>query len=433
MNSRALKGRCVCAQSLMCLAICGASGAAQASNGLNLVGFGAESLGLGSADIAMARDSTAVNINPAGLTQIEARRFDGYLVPFYSFGVSHSDANNADYKIDTRASIFNGISYAQQALHPDLRFGIGLFLSGGTGIDYDKLNTGFGTRDEYSAVFGITKLATGVGWKVSDKLSLGAGVNLAYAQARQKIFPNTSDEASGFFGVRLDGADGLSVNGRIGMQYRVTPALTLGASYASETEIKLEGGTFTVNYGTFQDLGRVKYGDASVDGFALAQELGIGLAWQFTPRWLFAGEVTWLDWSSALRDSRLLATRPENPNAPAVVDSVQELDHKDQYVVGLGLAYGWNEKTILRVGTNIARNPIPNRTLTPVLNLTADWEMDMGLTRKLSGGWEFSAALQIQPHKSERYDNPAQPFANFGSAREDYGVAALTVQLSRSW
>jgi long-chain fatty acid transport protein len=402
---------------------------ASASNGLNLVGFGAESLGLGSADIAVSRDATAVNINPAGLTQIGGRRFDAYLVPFYSFNFAHSDEFNDDYDIDNPFGIFASAAYVMQALHPDLRFGIGMFASGGTGINYDKLRTRFGTRDEYSAVLAITKVATAMAWQANPRLSLGLGVNVTYSSTRQKVFPDTSSADPQFFGLRIDGADGLSVNGRVGLQYRQTPNLTLGMSYATETDVKLRNGTATFNYGAI-GLGRVEYRDARIDGFALAQEWGAGFAWQFSPRWMLAGELTWLDWSRALNDARLYATRPDNPAAPREVSFAQSLDHRDQYVWGLGLAYRWNERTTLRGGVNISPNAIPDRTLTPTLNLTADGEIDLGFTHTLRNGWEIASAMQLQSIKKERYDNPEQPF---GPAREDYGVIAFTLQIGRSW
>lgn len=402
---------------------------AWASNGLNLVGFGAESLGLGSADIAVSRDANAVNINPAGMTQIPGKRFDTYLVPFYSFNFKHSDEFNDDYEVDNPFGIFASAAYVTQALHPDLRFGIGMFASGGTGINYDKLRTRFGTRDEYSAVLAITKVASAVAWQANPQLSLGLGVNLTYSSTRQKVFPDTSSADPLFFGLRIDGADGLSWNGRIGIQYKQTPNLTLGMTYATETDVKLRNGTATFNYGAI-GLGRVKYRDARIDGFALAREWGAGFAWEFTPKWMLAGELTWLDWSGALNDARLYATRPQNPAAPREVSFAQSLDHRDQYVWGLGLAYRWSDRTTLRGGVNIARSPIPDRTLTPTLNLTADGEVDLGFTHKLANGWEFASAMQLQSIKKERYDNPEQPF---GPAKEDYGTIAFTLQLSRSW
>ena len=41
-----------------------------AANGLNLIGFGAESVAMGGADTAGARDTAALNTNPAGLAQL---------------------------------------------------------------------------------------------------------------------------------------------------------------------------------------------------------------------------------------------------------------------------------------------------------------------------------------------------------------------------
>ncbi len=56
-----------------------------ATNELNIIGFSAESDGMAGADVAVARDNAALNINPAGLTQIGDGRLDSTL-----FGALHS-------------------------------------------------------------------------------------------------------------------------------------------------------------------------------------------------------------------------------------------------------------------------------------------------------------------------------------------------------
>lgn len=311
-----------------------------------------------------------------------------------------------------------------------------MFASGGTGLNYDELATPFGTRDAYSAVLAITKLATGLAWEVDEQLSLGLGLNFTYAATRQKVFPETSSAgadadsaADDFYGLRIDGANGFSWNARLGLQYRPSKTLTLGLIYASETDLKLCDGNASFNLAPL-GLGTVKHGSARIDGFALAQELGAGLAWQVSPRWLFAAELTWLDWSRALRDATLTARQPNDAAAPAQIAFAQALDHRDQYVVGLGLQYRLSPRTVLRGGVNIAPNPMPKRTLTPTLNLTADGELAAGFAHTLAGGWEIATTMQLQGPKKERYNNPQQPF---GPATEDYGVVAFTVQLSRSW
>ena len=63
----------------------------QATNGINLIGFGGESIGMAGADIAIARDTTALNTNPAGLYQIENKHFDLYNVVNYAIDLNHSD------------------------------------------------------------------------------------------------------------------------------------------------------------------------------------------------------------------------------------------------------------------------------------------------------------------------------------------------------
>jgi hypothetical protein len=48
--------------------------AAHATNGINLIGFGAESSLMAGADVAVARDTSALNTNPAGLTLRRANK-----------------------------------------------------------------------------------------------------------------------------------------------------------------------------------------------------------------------------------------------------------------------------------------------------------------------------------------------------------------------
>jgi long-chain fatty acid transport protein len=78
------------------------SGSVSASNGLNLIGFGTESAMMGGADVAVARDTTALNTNPAGLSRLRGVALDTYSAGAYAIDVGHSDALGNDVGVSNR-------------------------------------------------------------------------------------------------------------------------------------------------------------------------------------------------------------------------------------------------------------------------------------------------------------------------------------------
>ena len=411
------------------------SGAAQAGHGFSAIGFGAESVALASADVALARDSGALNTNPAGLTQIGQSALDLYLNPYDLGGLTHSDEfGNDGYQIDNAYGSIGAGSYAWRMRdRPEVVLAAGMFVQGGAGFVYDRLRTAFGTRDELSLVFGVFKFAGGLGWSVTPKLSLGANLGIAYTQGRQKFFPDTSDAQAGFFGQRFDGGEGWKPSVLLGLQYRLLSTLTLGAAYSSEVGIDLKGGRLTVNY---EDLGldRVTYRDAELTGFALPQEVSLGLAWRFRPNWLLAVETKWYNWDASVNSSTLRASDPDRENLDPDLQSVSgssQLDWDDQYVVAVGIEWNYSERTRLRAGLERPSDPIPHENLSPLLNLVQKEQITAGFARDLGHGWLFEYAVQYQVPHEIRYTNEALPF---GSDSElEYSVLGMVFSLGRRW
>ena len=90
-----------------------APASALANNGLNLIGFGAESTGMAGADIAVARDTSALNTNPAGLAQIKGRLLDVSAAAAYSLDVGHKDGFGNDVRVANHWIPIGDIGYAQ--------------------------------------------------------------------------------------------------------------------------------------------------------------------------------------------------------------------------------------------------------------------------------------------------------------------------------
>ncbi|MGQ0700736.1 MAG: OmpP1/FadL family transporter [Panacagrimonas sp.] len=409
--------------------------AALAGHGLNVIGAGTESMGMAGADAAVSRDTAAVNLNPAGLTQLARRATDVTLEPFHTGRLGHSDSFGNDHNENDIP--FGVIATASHALPlarwPGLVVGIGLFAQGGTGYAYDDMPNVFGTKDDFSSIFGVFKLASGFGYRVSEKLSVGANLGLSYASARQKFFPDTSvlgpSPEQNFYGLRFDGGESLAPNFKLGLQYRTTATLTLAAVYNSKITLDLDGASLTVNYEAL-GLGRVKYTDAELKGFALPQEFGVGLAWRATPRWLLAAEVNWLDWSNALKSTRVHASRPSAQNLSDELQSVelrQTLNWKDQYALAVGTAWNYDEKTVLRMGFDRVGNPSPRENSSPLLNIFAKNEITFGFSRVLDEHRIFGMALQYQLPETVRYTNTNLPFGE--NAREHFELIGLVFSL----
>ncbi len=406
---------------------------AAANNGLNLIGFGTESVGMGGADIAVARDTTALNTNPAGITQLRGASLDAFLEVANS-RQRHGDAFGNDRGATNEYIGLGGFGWVQPIAGTDLVAGVGLFGQGGAGFVYRGLNTAFGTQDSTALVFGIGRLTPTLAWRASEQLSFGVSVPLTLAVAKQEFFPGTSvfsgDLATSFFGLRVESLGARRASVRVGALYQASADLSLALVYGSRTPLPLKGGEADVNL-TALGLGSVHYRDVRFTGFALPEELGVGLAWQATPRTLWAVELTRLAWSRALRSATLSARDPATPGAPATLALRQALDWRDQTVYAVGMAHDLNARWRLYGGLNYAANPVPGRTTSPLLAPIGEWHATAGARWRAAPGWDWSGTLELLKPKTVNYTNPDLPFGPDARARSHY--LALHVMLGRRW
>lgn len=400
-----------------------------ATNGINLIGFGAESTLMGGADVAVARDTSALNTNPAGLTQIKGPLLDVFGSVLRTTDLVHKDPRNEEHA-SNRYTFLGGGGYARPLEGTDCTAGIGLFAQGGAGGVFENLRTPFGNRDDLSSLFGIAKIIPGIGCQVNEKLSLGASLNLVYGSIEQDVFSNTSLNLGGgasFNGYKLEDASAIRTGFKLGMQYRVTPSLTLAAAYTEKTELPMTGGTLVADY-TERGLGKVKYADASVKGFALPREVAVGLAFKPTDDWLLSFKLNWLNWDDAINDVKLRATRPNNAAAPSVYGSTNPADWKDQWVVATGVAYKWDDRTTLYAGHNYGKNPIPRQNSSPLLAGILEHHLTFGAARKIDQNWLMTGGVEWMLPVSVKYNSPL-----LGDSEIRNEAIFLHFMLSRRW
>jgi long-chain fatty acid transport protein len=416
-------------------AVCCAAPAARGTNGLNLIGFGAESSAMGGADIAVARDTTALNTNPAGLVQLRRTAFDVYYTAAVALDTAHADRFGNDRQVDNPLINVGGLGIATTLGATGISAGVGLFAQGGAGAAYKDLATPFGGRDELSALFGMARVTSALAWRASDKLAVGVSATITHARAKQRAFPgisvvNPQDPSQSFFGVIIQDLEATAVGARVAVRYEATPVLKLAAVYAPKIELPQKNGHADVNLGAL-GLGKVRYRDVRIDGLGLPQEVGLGVAWQVTPLTLVAFEETWLDWSGVLKSQSLTATNPDDAAAPAAIRQTLRLDWRDQFVFAIGIAHEFTSRVMLYGGFNYGRNPVPARTLTPLLAATDEKHVSGGARVLLNDGWTLSGALEYLLPKKVTYHNRELPFGSGAQERKNY--VAVTFMLSKRW
>lgn len=410
-----------------------ASQSALASNGINLIGFGAESVGMGGADLAVARDTSALNTNPAGLSQIDATQLDLYLGLANALEIRHKDQFGNDITIDNEWVSFSSFGFA----HPigDFTFGVGLFVQGGVGVEYDSIKTAFGTTDDLSTQLRIARITPGVSWQVNDRLSIGGSALMTYADLEQKIFPNTSvnnlqNPQQSFFGLQIDDVDTLSAGVKLGVLYKAQENLRVAAAYTSKTELNLDGGQAQINMRAI-GLGIVTYNTVESRGVDQPEEAGLGLSWNVNDSFLLSAELNWINWSEAIKNSVLNLANPSNELASPSITQTTAINWKDQWVLALGTSYQLKNRGVARFGLNIANNPIPDSNLSPLLAPIGRYHITVGYGQPLGDKWEMNLAFEYQVKESKTYTNSQLPFGS--NASIDVETMVFHWVLSRYW
>ena len=380
---------------------------------------------MGGADTAVARDTSALNTNPAGLAQIQGHLFDGFGSLLCTTDLAHEDALN-DQHADNRYTLLAGGGYAQSLENMPCTAGVGFFTQGGAGAVFKHINTVFGTNDEMSSIFGIAKITPGFGCQVTDKLSLSASVSLVYASIEQKFFYDTSNAV--FAGFKNKGASALRFGLKLGAQYKLNDAWTLGASYTEKTELPLTGGTANYNF-TGVGQGNVKYNNFSVKGFALPREFAIGAAFKPNNDWLISAKVNWINCGDAINYITTTARDSNNALAQQTIVVVSPQNWHNQVVYALGVAYSHDNLTTLYAGYNHGKNPVPEKNSNPLLAAILEDHITLGFARQLDETWKLTSGIEYLLPAKVTYDS--QLFSKDAEVRNE-GIF-FNLMLSKGW
>ncbi|OOZ40721.1 OmpP1/FadL family transporter [Solemya elarraichensis gill symbiont] len=417
-------------KSLTALAISAALVApAFATNGMAPVGIGQMAKGMGGASIAYPQDSLQGSNNPAGMVHLGNRMDVGIEIFIPNRGFSTTEAGFYDPGVEPGCEVSCGEATApalvgdyngngsgameswfpipefgyNRMINDDLSVGVSVFGNGG-------MNTTYRTDHPFSILqspsfnemeappwddgpnVGIDLMqlfvTPSISYKVNDKLSVGAALNLIAARF-------SADGIAMFGGFSADPSN-LSDNGnsyaygaslRVGMQAQLSDAVTVGATYQTIGKMS----EFDEYSGLFPDGGTMD----------IHANWGVGIAIKATDKLDIAMDVMQILYGG----TNAMGNNPNSVDvaaggSPAACDDPADtcfgdndgpgFGWGDQTVYKLGLAYQYSDDLTLRAGYNYGETPVDLTDLGFALNTLApgitEHHATFGFTKSLGDG-----------------------------------------------
>lgn len=342
---------------------------ASATNGDQLLGVTAIQWGMGGAVVAAPQDAATIFVNPAGLSELgmEEVRFDlspGFMNPPREANGTKSDSDLFFLPSGSVAFKSSDKTY----------YGIGLAAQSGFGVDFNDVLAAPGNQ-HFVTTKGLFKISPSVGYKINDKLSFGASINIAYQSLAMNMsnpmasinFPQNQQFGYGF---------------TLGTIYKINDKLQFGASWVTKTDIAEH--EFNTSEGKF-----------SLD-MDVAQQLTVGLAYKPDSSLLIEADVKWINHSDTM-DS-VTINRPAG--YAGTVPAKLNFGWDDQIVLAVGVQKTLNPKTDIRFGLNYGESPIGPEDVDQNIGSLAIPELHLsaGVTRKLtkktSGSLSYTKAFE---------------------------------------
>jgi long-chain fatty acid transport protein len=321
---------------------------------------------------ATAEDASTVFYNPAGMTYLRGTQLQGAGYGIFlqaeftdqaSTTASGAPLTGQNDDAGTKLAVAN--FYGTHALTDRVAVGLGV-------------NTPFGLKTEYSSDWigryhaikselRTINFNPSVGFKVNELVSIGAGLDVQYADAELSnaidfgtLLSGTGltrpQENDGF--ARLEAEDwGVGYN--VGIVLSPLANTRIGLAYRSKIEYDLRGDidfdkSPTVD-AILANLGDDLFVDTSAHAeLTLPQILSAGLYHRLNPQWALMVGLTWTQWDT-LQD--VVVIRSDNPSQPPT--SIV-LNYDDAFRYSIGAHYFPNETYTFRFGLAYDETPIPN-------------------------------------------------------------------------
>jgi long-chain fatty acid transport protein len=358
-------------------------------------GLGARSAGRGGTNIAFADNGVVLFDNPAGMVNIDGCGLAdaGFDVLFTN--LHYSEQPNINVGADDDPVPLAQAAIIRRGPNPRWAYGLGLFAPAGFATEYDMAGPFplVGVR-RYKSFGSMAKILPGVACRLTDRLSVGGtlGVGVSHMEVEGPYFLQSPGAFQGTPTMLDLQSTGAALAWSAGVQYQLTPATTLGATYQGETRFEMDGNA------------RVEVPLMGQTGFDLdmavtwPRTIGVGIRHELCPHRILSADVIWFDWSTAFDGFDLRLSEATNPVfADVIGPSLRErfpLDWRDTISARMGYQQHLGGGRVIRFGYVYHRNQIPAQTLTPYIPTILEHTFSFGYGQILAG-WHVDLAYQF--------------------------------------
>jgi len=258
--------------------------------------------GLGNAyagSAAVAENASTIFFNPAGLTQLKGSNVSSGLAVVKASYTFHDNGSSSGSFTGTGGNTNAGTTgylpniYASSELGSGLYAGIGLGAPFGLKTHYEVPWAGAAQ----AVLFDIKtmNMNPSLAWKVSEKISLGAGINYQQLEAEYQRQASTLSAFSLYQdGVALQ-AQGTAWGWNAGILAKPSDSMKIGFSYRSRMRYHLKG--YLNAYGPTASLLSANTGNASVN-IVLPDTYILSVTQKLSDKWEMLGDISRTRWST---------------------------------------------------------------------------------------------------------------------------------------
>ncbi len=244
-------------------------------------------------------------------------------------------------------------AFFTMAINPRWSFGLALNVPFGLKTEYDTPWRGQLTaiKSEITTV----NVNPSVAYKLSDTVSVGAGVSAQYLEAELTNCANVACSVES----KLKAND-WGYGGNVGIFVQATPSLRIGAQYRSAIKYTLEGDV------SFSGAGSINNGNVKAD-LKVPESASLSLFHVLSPKWELMADITWTGWSSLQQLTVIRTSTAASGAAAGSTLTTLQFQWDDTWRHSVGANYKWSDQTKLRFGVAFDQTPTNDTTRTPRL------------------------------------------------------------------